>query len=183
MKRLMLAGIGGLALCAMPVPSAYLPIGASTAEAQYTIGSGVRRVCRTVFHMGRSVVQCVASRVQDGWARPRGGLGGIGGFGPAGIIVGAMGGNRSVPHEWYPYRNREEATYYANRRDQLGRRVHGPYAAPSPYHQLRRAQLGFRQGPAYIPRHVTTMPRVHVPYSVARRQQLGPRHGPIRWNR
>lgn len=148
MHKLLLATAVGLTLLAVPVANTPLPIGATTAHAQNTNERIVRTICRTTWSAGKQIVRC--------YRAVSGALGNVGngllGIGVAGKVAHAMGGNRSVPHEWWPYRSREDALYHYARRDQLGRNVHGPLYVPrqDPYWRARQQQLGHRQGPANL---------------------------------
>lgn len=111
--------VAALGLLFAPVPSDVAAIGAGSAKAQYVpygVERAVRRVCRRVWIGG-----VFANRCYDV-------LGG-GAVGSAWGWTENMSPRRSVPNEWWPYRNREAAEYGYS----------------------RRSQLGPRQGPAYFP--------------------------------
>lgn len=125
-------------------------MGVSTSYAQHSVERRVKRICRYVWNRGRQILRCTT----QGWRSPGPTVPnlawGVFNWGPAGTIAGTMRGNRNMPHEWWPYRNRAEADYWNYRRRQLGRR-HGPAYNPyqTRYQRARRNQLGRRHGPYY----------------------------------
>jgi hypothetical protein len=114
-----------MGVLAAPLPSgSQLPgFGPSVARAEGGMAvlpsqmGKMQRACRWVWNRATNALSCV----NPGTA--------ILGFGPAGALAGAMGPRGSVPHEWYPYRNREEAMR-AYGGMPLG--VHGPLMPPPP---------------------------------------------------